>query len=539
VLPLARAAGFLVARAQKSYDYIIVGAGSAGCVLAARLSENSAASVLLLEAGGRDTAREIKIPAAFSKLFKTKVDWNYTTEPEPYLNNRRLYWPRGKVLGGSSSINAMIYIRGNAADYNAWKNVGNEGWGFSDVLPYFRKSENRERGSCQFHGAGGPLNVTDLHLVNPLTRAFVAGAQEIGIVANPDFNGPTQDGVGLFQVTQKNRQRHSAADAYLRPALARPNLTVWTGVHAHRILIKNGRAIGVAFLREGGTEEVHASSEVLLAGGTLNSPQLLMLSGIGPPNQLARFGISTQHHLPGVGANLQDHPMVSVGYLCTKPVSLDKAESLGNLLRYLFMKNGPLTSNVAEAGLFNRTRDGLSVPDVQILFGPAYYRGHGLIRHKEYCFGFGPTLITPESRGCVTLRSTNPLEAPIIHANYLSTPNDLRSMIEGVRLSRRIAHTRAFEVYCGDELHPGANATSDQDLAAFLRAEVETLYHPVGTCKMGHDPLAVVDPQLRVHGIERLRVVDASVMPTVPAGNTNAPTIMIAEKAADMIRQSS
>ncbi|HEY0701954.1 MAG TPA: choline dehydrogenase [Candidatus Acidoferrales bacterium] len=525
-------------RTTKTYDYIIVGAGSAGCVLAARLTENSAASVLLLEAGGRDTAREIKIPAAFSKLFKTKVDWNYTTEPEPHLNNRRLYWPRGRVLGGSSSINAMIYIRGNAADYDGWKNLGNEGWGFSDVLPYFRKSENRERGACEFHGAGGPLNVADLHLVNPLTRAFVAGAEELGIAANPDFNGVAQDGVGLYQVTQKNRQRHSAADAYLKPALRRPNLHVWTGVHAQRVLLEKGRAVGVAFLRDGRDEEVRATNEVILAGGTVNSPQLLMLSGIGPTAQLARHGIATRQDLPGVGANLQDHPMVSVGYFCTKPVSLDKAETVPNLLRYLFLKDGPLTSNVAEAGLFTRTRDGLNVPDVQILFGPAYYRGHGLIRRKEYCFGFGPTLIAPESRGSITLRSANPLEAPIIHANYLSTANDLRSMIEGVRLSRSIAHTQAFATYRGEELHPGASATRDEDLAAFLRAEVETLYHPVGTCKMGHDPRAVVDPQLRVHGVERLRVVDASVMPIVPAGNTNAPTIMIAEKAADLIRQS-
>jgi choline dehydrogenase len=534
-----RAAKISVAHARKTYDYIIVGAGSAGCVLAARLTEDSAASVLLLEAGGRDTAREIGIPAAFPKLFKTKVDWNYTTEPEPHLNNRRLYWPRGKVLGGSSSINAMIYIRGNAADYDAWENAGNTGWGFSDVLPYFRKSENRESGADQFHGAGGPLNVADLHLVNPLTRAFVAGAQEIGIAANPDFNAAAQDGVGLYQVTQKKRRRHSAADAYLRPALARPNLTVWTAVHAQRVLIEKGRAVGVSIVRDGISEEVRTSGEVLLAGGTLNSPQLLMLSGIGPPDHLARFGITAQANLPGVGANLQDHPMVSVGYLCTKPVSLDKAETLANLIRYVTMKNGPLTSNVAEAGLFTRTRDGLNVPDVQILFGPAYYRGHGLIRHKEYCFGFAPTMITPESRGSVTLRSANPFEAPVIHANYLSTSNDLRSMIEGVRLSRSIAHSRAFAAYRGDELHPGAGATSDQDIAAFLRAEVETLYHPVGTCKMGHDPMAVVDPQLRVHGIERLRVIDASIMPTIPAGNTNAPTIMIAEKAADVIRQHS
>lgn len=521
----------------KGYDYIIVGAGSAGCVLAARLTEDSAARVLLLEAGGRDTAREIRIPAAFSKLFKTAVDWNYSTEPEPHLNNRRLYWPRGKVLGGSSSINAMIYIRGNAADYDRWASLGNRGWGFADVLPYFKKSENHERGAGEFHGSGGPLNVADLGLVNPLTHAFVAGAQEIGIAAKPDFNGTTQDGVGIYEVTQRNGQRHSAADAYLRPALARQNLSVVCGAHATRVRIENGRATGLKFLRNGKTEEARATSEVILAGGTVNSPQVLMLSGIGPADQMSRFGISAIRDLPGVGANLQDHPMVSVGYLCTQPVSLDGAETLANLLRYLIFKKGPLTSNVAEAGLFTRSREGLKVPDIQLLFGPAYYRGHGLVRRKENCFGFGPTLITPESRGSVALRSANPLDAPAIRANYLSTDTDMRTMIEGVKLSRRIALARAFDPYRGEEIHPGAGSTSDEDIAEFLRNEVETLYHPVGTCQMGNDPLSVVDARLRVHGVERLRVADASVMPTVPAGNTNAPTIMIAEKAADMIRQ--
>jgi choline dehydrogenase len=526
-----------LAKSKKAYDYILVGAGSAGCVLAARLTEDPTASVLLLEAGGRDTAREIHIPAAFSKLFKTGVDWNYSTEPEPHLNNRKLYWPRGKVLGGSSSINAMIYVRGNAADYDGWKNLGNEGWSFADVLPYFKKSENRERGSCQFHGAGGPLNVADLGLVNPLTRAFIAGAKEIGIAENADFNGATQDGVGLYEVTQKKGRRHSAADAYLRPAVARPNLAVASGAHATRVLFEKGRATGVAFLRNGVPDEARATGEVILAGGTLNSPQLLMLSGVGPADELSRLGISTIHDSPGVGANLQDHPMVSVGYLCTQPISLDGAETLGNLLRYLLFKKGPLTSNVAEAGLFTRSREGLKVPDIQLLFGPAYYRGHGLVRRKENCFGFGPTLITPESRGSVSLRSANPLDGPAIRANYLSTDSDMRTMIEGVRLARRIANTRAFDPYRGQEIHPGASATSDEDIADFLRNEVETLYHPVGTCKMGNDSLAVVDARLRVHGVERLRVVDASVMPVVPAGNTNAPTIMIAEKAADMIRR--
>jgi len=522
---------------KNEYDYIIVGAGSAGCVLAARLTENSFANVLLLEAGGPDTAREIRIPAAFSKLFKTSVDWNYSTEPEPHLNNRQLYWPRGKVLGGSSSINAMIYIRGNAADYDGWKNLGNEGWGFADVLPYFKKSENRKRSASEFHGTGGPLNVADLELINPLTGAFLAGAKEIGLAENTDFNGATQDGVGLYEVTQKNRQRHSAADAYLRPALHRPNLKVVSQAHAMRVLIENGCAVGLAFLRNGKTEQARATSEVILAGGTINSPQLLLLSGIGPAGQLAHLGIPAIHDLPGVGANLQDHPMVSVGYLCTQPISLDGAETLANLLRYLVLKKGPLTSNVAEAGLFTRSREGLNVPDIQLLFGPAYYRGHGLMRRKENCFGFGPTLITPQSRGNVSLRSANPLDPPAIRANYLSTDSDLRTMIAGVRLARRIANTRAFDSYRGAEIHPGANATSDADLAEFLRNEVETLYHPVGTCKMGHDPRAVVDARLRVHGIAGLRVVDASIMPVVPAGNTNAPTIMIAEKAADMIRQ--
>jgi choline dehydrogenase len=532
-----RDARYLLQQKTNGYDYIIVGAGSAGCVLAARLTEDPSASVLLLEAGGRDKSKEIHIPAAFSKLFKTGVDWNYSTEPEPFLNNRKLYWPRGKVLGGSSSINAMIYIRGNAADYDGWKSLGNDGWGFEDVLPYFKKSENRERGAGEFHGAGGPVNVADLILVNPLTRAFLAGAKEIGVVENTDFNGAAQDGVGLYEVTQKNGQRHSAADAYLRPALARPNLTLAPEAHATRVLIENGRATGVTFLRNGLADEAHATCEVILAGGTVNSPQLLMLSGVGPADDLARLGIPVVRNLPGVGKNLQDHPMVSVGYLCTQDISLDGAETFANLLRYLIFKKGPLTSNVAEAGLFTRSRGGLNVPDIQLLFGPAYYRGHGLVRRKENCFGFGPTLITPESRGSVSLRSSNPLDAPAIRANYLSTDADMRKMIAGVRLARRIANTRAFDAYRGDEIHPGASATGDEDIAEFLRSEVETLYHPVGTCKMGNGPEAVVDARLRVHGLEALRVVDASVMPVVPAGNTNAPTIMIAEKAADMIRQ--
>jgi len=525
-----------MSRRADGYDYIIVGAGAAGCVLAARLSEDPQVRVLLLEAGGANRAREIRIPAAFSRLFKTSVDWNYSTEPEPHAHNRQLYWPRGKVLGGSSSINAMIYIRGNRLDYEHWRSLGNEGWGYADVLPYFLKSENQQRGASPYHGIGGPLCVADLRYVNPLTRAFLAGAKELGIPPNPDFNGVEQDGAGLYQVTQRNGQRHSGADAYLKPALGRSNLKVLTGAQATRVLLESNRAVGVEYVSKGATASIVADREVILSGGAINSPQLLLLSGIGPAEELKRAGIRAVTNLPGVGKNLQDHPMVSVGFLCKQPVSMASAESLGNLLRYLFFRNGPLTSNVAEAGIFARTKPGLNVPDLQLVFGPAYYVNHGFDTHKEHCFGFGPTLVAPESRGEIALKTPDPLASPAIRANYLSTENDLRVIVEGVRLCRRIARTKAFRAYSGDELIPGSSVTSDRDIAEFVRGALQTLYHPAGTCKMGQDEMAVVDAQLRVRGIEALRVVDASIMPRVIAGNTNAPTVMIAEKAADMIR---
>jgi choline dehydrogenase len=519
------------------YDYVVVGAGSAGCVLAARLTEDARTRVLLLEAGGPDDAREVRMPAAFSKLFKTSVDWDYSTEEEPHLHKRRLYWPRGKMLGGSSSMNAMIYVRGNRLDYDHWKSLGNSGWGFEDVLPYFKKSEHQERGASEYHGTGGAMNVADLRHINPLTRAFLSAAGEIGISSNPDFNGAIQDGAGLNQVTQKNGRRQSAADAYLRPALARPNLTLVTRAHATRILLEKQSAVGVAYVREGVKNEARADREIILAGGAINSPQLLLLSGIGPAEELEGAGVRALHDLPGVGKNLQDHVMVSVGYLCTKPVSMASAESLPNFLRYLLFKRGPLVSNVAEAGIFLRVFAGVDRPDLQLLFGPAYYVGHGLRPRKEHAFGFGPTLIAPESRGSITLRSSDPLASPAIRANYLSTERDMLVMLEGVRLARKLAHTKAFEPYRGTALHPRPGVIQDEDIIEFIRDEAETLYHPVGTCKMGADPLAVVDPRLRVRGIERLRVVDASVMPRIIAGNTNAPTIMIAEKAAEMVRQ--
>ena len=520
----------------KTYDYVIVGAGSAGCVLASRLTEDPHTRVLLLEAGGPASAREVRIPAAFSKLYKTIVDWNYSTEPEPCLNNRKLYWPRGKMIGGSGSMNAMIYIRGNPCDYDDWAGLGSDGWGFQDVLPYFKKSERQERGASEYHGASGPLNVADLRRVNPLTRSFLAAAKELGIPANSDFNGASQDGAGLYQVTQRNGQRHSTADAYLTPAQARENLTVLTHAQATKIVVENHRAVGIEYLLGSAIETALADREVILTGGAVNSPQLLLLSGIGPADEIRRVGIHVVHDVPGVGKNLQDHLMVSVGYLCKKPVSMANAESLQNFLRYLVFKRGPLVSNVAEAGIFWRTRAGLREPDLQLLFGPAYYVNHGLNPRKEHCFGFGPTVVTPESRGSISLKSANPLEPPAIRANYLSTPADTRVIVEGVKLSRQLAHAKAFEPYRGGELHPGSTVQSDQEIADFVRAEAQTLYHPVGTCKMGSDSTAVVDGSLRVHGIDGLRVADASVMPRIPCGNTNAPTIMIAEKAADVIR---
>ena len=394
----------------------------------------------------------------------------------------------------------------------------------------------QSRGESEFHGTSGPLHVTDLRCVNPLTRAFLEAADALGVPANPDFNGEVQDGAGLYQVTQKNGTRHSAADAYLKPALNRKNLTVVTNAHAARITLEKQRAIGVEYFSSTGAKAARADREVILSGGSINSPQLLLLSGIGPANEISRAGIRPTHDLPGVGKNLQDHVMVSVGYLCTKPVSMATAESLPNLIRYFILKRGPLVSNVAEAGIFLRTSDASQRPDLQLLFGPAYYVNHGLSPRKDHCFGFGPTLITPESHGSISLKSSNPLDSPAIRANYLSTDADMRVIIEGVKLSRRVAQQQPLAKFRGDELHPGVSIQTDSEIAEFIRAEAQTLYHPVGTCKMGEDSMAVVDSQLRVYGIERLRVVDASVMPRIIAGNTNAPTIMIAEKAADMIR---
>ncbi len=520
------------------YDYVIVGAGSAGCVLANRLSEDPGVRVLLLEAGGPDRKQEIHIPAAFAKLFKTPYDWAYETEPQAHLGNRRLYWPRGKMLGGTSSMNAMMYIRGHRADYDGWRDQGNQGWSFAEVLPYFKKSEHEERGASEYHGIGGPLNVADLRTVNPLTRAFLAAAGEIGLPATDDFNGPTLEGMSLTQVTQKQGKRHSTATAYLKPALGRPNLTVLTGAQATRILFEGKRAVGVAYQQNGKEEQARAAREVILSGGAINSPQLLLLSGIGPAAQLMALGVPVVHDLPGVGQNLQDHLVAITAHSCTQPVTLASAEKLNHILSFLLFKNGPLTSNVAEAAGFLKTRPTLPAPDLEMIFAPVYFIEHGFSNPPGHGFSIGAILLQPESRGSITLRSSDPLAPPAIQPNYLSTPADSKTLIEGVKLARRIAQAAAFAAYRGEEVVPGPNAKTDQAIAEQIRQHAQTLYHPVGTCKMGRDPLAVVDEYLRVRGVEGLRVVDASVMPTVPRGHTNAPTIMIAEKAADFIKQS-
>ena len=517
------------------YDYVIIGAGSAGCVLAHRLSEDPTVSVLLLESGGADTARKIHIPAAFSKLYRSEYDWSYSTEEQEHLKQRTVYIPRGKVLGGSSSINTMIYTRGNCYDYDHWCALGNPGWSYADVLPYFKKAEHQERGASAYHGVGGPLNVADLRCVNPLTRAFVAAGVELGWPHNADFNGVAQEGVGLYQVTQKQGQRHSTAEAYLKPARKRRNLTVLPRAHVTRLLFEQRRCVGVAYLQEGHLQQTQVRREVLLCAGAINSPQVLLLSGIGPAAHLQRLGIPIKLDLPGVGQNLQDHLGAGVIYACTQPVSLAGAETLAHILSYLLLKRGPLTTNVAEAGAFLKTSRELPAPDIQVAFVPVDAIEHGLVRLEGHSFTIGLTPLRPQSRGFITLRSPDPLESPVIQPRYLSSESDRQALVEGVNLCRKVAHAQAFAPFRGVEIYPGAEVQGDTAITDFIRAMAVTADHPVGTCKMGNDPLAVVDAELRVHGLEGLRVVDASIMPAIVSGNTNAPTIMIAEKAADLI----
>jgi choline dehydrogenase len=526
-----------------TYDYIIIGAGSAGCVLARRLTEDAHVKVLLLEAGGPDKRQEIHIPAAFNKLFKTECDWAYETEELEQMHHRRMFWPRGKVLGGSSSINAMVYSRANRGDHDGWRALGIEGWSYSDILPYYKKSENNERfvgrGANEYHGTGGELNVADLRCVNPLTHHFVEAAQGAGLKFNEDLNGASQEGVGVLQVTQKNGQRHSAAAAFLKPSLTRANLTVQTGAHVTRLLFDKQQAVGVEFVQNGQTAQARTNREVILAGGTINSPQTLLLSGLGSADQLRALDIPVVADLPGVGENLQDHLLIGVEYECREPIGLHKADNFKNILNYLLFKKGPLTSNVAEAAAFLKTDSSRAVPNMELVFAPVFYMDNGFKNPDLHGFSIGIALQKPESRGQLKLRSKDPFAAPAIQPNYLAAENDLTACIEGVKLARQILGAKSFDRFRGKEWWPGAAATSDDGIAEHIRQTAETIYHPVGTCKMGNerDVLAVVDERLRVRGVEGLRVVDASVIPAQITGHTNAPVLAIAEKAADLLKQ--
>ena len=522
-----------------SYDYIIVGAGSAGCVLANRLSEDESCRVLLLEAGGRDWNPFIHMPAGLAKLAQFQSsNWGYHTEPELALAGRRLYWPRGKVLGGSSSINAMCYIRGQAADYDAWAEAGNPGWSFADLLPYFRRSEDQQHGADQWHGKGGPLSVQDLIHHNRLSEVFIESAVAAGHSRNSDFNAARQDGFGFYQVTQKNGRRCSTAASYLKLARRRPNLTVLTEALSRRVLLEHGRAIGVEYARRNRVHKVRAEREVILCGGAINSPQLLQLSGIGPAAHLSRHHIRVHNDLPAVGAQLQDHLDICLLDRCKSDITYDKTNDLLIGLNYWLLRRGIGTSNIAESGGFSESSQAASGrPDLQFHFVPAQLDDHGRHRLPGYGYTVHVCGLRPKSRGSILIRSSDPLAAPAIRANYLSEPHDLEVMLGGIEQAREILSAAPFAPYRKRELMPGDDCRSRRGLIEYIRRKAETIYHPVGTCRMGASPDdAVVDANLRVHGVDSLRVVDASVMPSLISGNTNAPTIAIAERAADLIR---
>jgi choline dehydrogenase len=519
------------------HDYVIVGAGSAGCVLAARLSEDPATRVLLIEAGGSDRSPRIRVPGISFTQYRSRLDWDFNTEPEPHCAERSLYIPRGKSVGGSSSMNAMLYVRGHPLDYDRWASEGAPGWGWDEMRPCFLRSEDNQRGESEHHAVGGPLRVEDERSPRQLTGRFLAACEEAGIPRIEDCNGPEQDGASLSQVTQRRGRRWSAADAYLHPALRRENLDLLTGAQVLRVEVAGGRAGGVRYRRRR-RERVARGGEVILAAGTLGSPQLLMLSGVGPAEHLRELGIPVASDRPSVGANLQDHPIISCawdvpggGSLRPAPGEMTKAG-----LEYLLRRSGPLTSTFAEALAFVRTRPGLAHPDLQFHFAPGYLAEHGFQRYEGHALSVAPTLLRPLSRGRVRLRSADPTEKPSILTNSLAEPEDVATLLAGMRLAREVAAAGPLAGVVGRELLPGRDLDSDEELEADLRSRVELAYHPVGTCRMGSDEDAVLDPELRVRGVEGLRVVDASVMPSVPSGNTNAPTMAIAERASDLIR---
>jgi choline dehydrogenase len=525
------------------FDYIIVGAGSAGCVLANRLTASGRHRVLLLEAGGRDSNIWIHIPLGYGKLFdNAKVNWLYKTEPEPELNNRRVIQPRGKVLGGSSSINGLLYIRGQHEDYDHWRQLGNAGWAFKDVLPYFKRAEDQQRGADDLHGAGGPLAVSDVCEPHPLCDAFIEAAAQAGYPRNDDFNGPAQEGAGYFQLTTKNGRRWSTAVGYLRPARKRPNLAIAADAHATRVLFEGRRAIGVEYRQGGLTHTAYADGEVILSGGAFNSPQLLQLSGLGPAKVLSDFGIPVIADMPGVGNDLQDHLQIRMQYRCTLPITMNDVinrwrHRYAAGLRYILSRKGLLTIGAGYAAAFIRTRPELATPDVQIHFLIFSADAAGAALHPFSGFMASVCQLRPESRGFVRIKSADPLAPPAIQPRYFTAQLDRDTIVAGLKALRGIMNQKVMRQYIAEELAPGEACISDEDLLAFSRATATTVYHPTSTCRMGSDPNAVVDERLRVRGFEALRVVDASIMPTVVSGNTNAAAVMIGEKGADMILQ--
>jgi choline dehydrogenase-like flavoprotein len=529
----------------ETWDFIIAGGGSAGCVLANRLSESGRHRVLLLEAGPRDSSFNIKFPGGIASLIQDrKHNWMFWTEPQPKLAGRRLYCPRGKTLGGSSAINAMCYIRGHASDYDRWEALGCPGWSFEAVLPYFRKSETYAPGASALHGGDGPLHIGErVHPDNPLCSAFIEAAQQAGYATVEDLSGSAPEGVGRYRVFQKDGQRHSNAEAYLRPAEGRANLTVRTGAQVTRVLFEHGCAVGLRYFAGGSEHEVRAAREVILAAGAIGSPHLLLLSGIGPTEELRRYGIKPLHALPGVGENLQDHLDVWVSTRAKTRVGFSLHptfwwRAIKGLLAYLFLHRGEMTSNTAEVGGFIKSTPGEPLPDIQWHFMPGVNTCHAFKMDrmfKWYGYSVMNYFLRPYSRGRVGLASADPLAPPRIDFNYGADPRDLQRLVQGVRKTREVLARAPFDPHREVEFEPGPEVQTDEQLLEWVRANAETAYHPVGSCKMGRDPLAVVDPRLRVHGLRALRVVDASIMPTLVGGNTNAAATMIAEKGAAMI----